>query len=72
MHYLEDVIGVVDQQAAQAGADFEEKEWELDQLEKLKVKARSLLSLPAYRSSTDQLGSKEKGGGLGAEAAREI
>lgn len=44
MHYLEDVIGVVDQQAAQAGADFEEKEWELDQLEKLKVKARSLLS----------------------------
>jgi hypothetical protein len=44
MHYLEDVIGVVDQQAAQAGADFEEKEWELEQLEKLKVRAQSFLS----------------------------
>jgi hypothetical protein len=41
MHYLEDVIGVVDQQAAHAGADFEEKEWELDQL---KVRTRSFTS----------------------------
>ncbi|GAQ84884.1 putative SNF2 family N-terminal domain containing protein [Klebsormidium nitens] len=36
MHYLEDVFGVVDPQAAQAEVDFEQKEWELDQLEKLK------------------------------------
>lgn len=38
MHYLEDVFGVVDPQAAQADVDFEQKEWELDQLEKLKVR----------------------------------